>query len=121
MAFQAVEYELQNTILPALFQEATSQIPRRAITNLPVKQAEIALPDQTWTAGANWMASCLITGHLCRTAELRSGDYALLMGEGREDIQQRHAEAPETYLGEARDAASKTDARPMGRIHPTGA
>ena len=42
------------------------------------------------------------------------------MGEGREDIQQRHAEAPETYLGEARDAASKPDSWQLGGIKWTG-
>ena len=37
MEFQAVDDELQDTFLPDLFQGETSQIPRKAITSLPVK------------------------------------------------------------------------------------
>ena len=90
MAFQTVEDELQDTLLPALFQGAMSQILGIEITGLPVKQDGIALPNPTQTAGSNWTVSCVITGHLVAalrgTAEFRSGDHALLMGEGREEI-----------------------------------
>ena len=62
----------------------------------------------------NWMASCVITGHLVivlrGTAEFRSWDHALLMGGGRDDIQWQHTEAAETALGESWVATSKTDA-----------
>ena len=85
------------------------QIPGRAITGLTVKQSGIALSDPTWTVGGNWTASCVIPGHLVAalhgTAEFRSGNHALLMGKGREDIRRRHAEEAETALGEVRDAA----------------
>ena len=87
MAFKAVEDELQYTFLPSLFQGATSQIPGSAITGLPIKQAVIALPNPTRTVGANWTASCMITGHLVAalrgTAEFRSDNHAFLMEEGR--------------------------------------
>ena len=53
MAFQPVEDELQDTLIPALFQGAMSQIPRRLITGLPIKQSGIALPNPTQTARAN--------------------------------------------------------------------
>ena len=90
IVFQAVEDEFGDNFLLAIFQGAASQIPRRAITGLPFKQAGIALPDPTPIAGENWKASCIITGHLVAalhgTAEFSSGDHALLMGEGREDI-----------------------------------
>ena len=56
MAFQAVEDELRDTFLPALFQGATSQILRRAITGLPIKQAGIALHDPTRTAAGKCTA-----------------------------------------------------------------
>ena len=85
-----VEDALQEIFLQDFFQGATDQIPGRAITGLPVKQARIALPNPTWTAEEIWTASCVITGHLIvalrRTAESRSGNHALLMGEGREEI-----------------------------------
>ena len=49
MDFQVVEYTLRDILLLALFQGAMAQIPRRKITGLLVKQAEIALPDPTRT------------------------------------------------------------------------
>ena len=102
------------TFLPSLFQGALSQIPRRAITGLPVKQAGIALPNPTQTAGAKWTSSCIIIGHLAAelrgTSKFGSGDHSLLMGEGREEIRMRHEEAAETALGEARAASSNPDA-----------
>ena len=60
------------------------------------------------------MASFIITGHrveaLFGTVEFRSGDHALLMGEGREDIRRQHTAAAETALREAQAATSKPDA-----------
>ena len=47
MASQPVEDELQDTLLPALFQGGTSQIPGRATTSLTFKQAGISLPNPT--------------------------------------------------------------------------
>ena len=125
MAFQVAEDALRDIFLLALFQGATAQIPRRAITGLPVKQPGIALPKPTQTEGENWTASCVITGHLVLalrgTVEFRSSDHALLMWEGREEIRQRHAEGSETALREAWDTASNLDARRLGRIKRTGA
>ena len=119
-AFQPVEDELRKAFLLELFKGDTTQIPRRAFTSLPVKQSGIALPDPTQTAGANWPSSYVITGNLSAAlhmaAEFSSGDHALLMGEGREEIRRGHAEAAETALGEGRDAASAEDARWIGRI-----
>ena len=51
---------------------------------------------------------------------VRLGDHALLMREGVEEIHLRHAEEVETAMGEARVAASKPDARRLGRIQLTG-
>ena len=88
--FQVVEDDLGYTFLLDLIQGATSQIPRRAITGLTFKQAGIYLPKPTHNAGENWTMSCVITRHLVtahyRTAEFRSVDHALLMGEDREEI-----------------------------------
>ena len=87
MDFIAVEDTLQDILPPDPFQGATSQIPGRAITSLPFKQAGIYLPNPTQTAGENWTASCVITGHLVaelrRKAKVRYGNHALLIGEGR--------------------------------------
>ena len=96
IALQVVEDALQYIFLSELFQGATAQIPRRAIIGLPVKQVGIKLPEPTWTTGANWTASCVITGHLVvaphGTAKFKMGNHALLMGEGRDEIQRRHVE-----------------------------
>ena len=90
ISFQVVEDDLRYTLIPALFQGDTNQIPGRAITGLPVKQVGINLPHPTQTAGANWTESCVITGHLfialCGTDEFRLGDHDLLVGNIREDI-----------------------------------
>ena len=86
--FQVVEDTMRYIFLRALFQGSTAQIPGMDITGLPVKQARISLPNPTWTAGANWTASCVIMGHLVAalrgTDDFRSGDHALLMEEGRD-------------------------------------
>ena len=57
---------------------------------------------------------------LCGTAEFRSGDHDLLIGDGREEIHWRHAAAAEMALVEAWEAASKKDVQWMDRIHRTG-
>ena len=118
--FQTIEDALHDTFLPALFKGGISQIPGRAVTGLPVKQAMIALPEPTQTLRAKWMASCVITGHLvsalCGTAEFWSGNHAFFMIEVRDDIRWKHAEYTETSLGEARASASTEDYSRMVRI-----
>ena len=63
-------------------------------------------------------------GHLVavlrRTTEFRLGDHTLLVGKGREEIPQQHAEEAETTLGEARYSASELDERRLGQILHTG-
>ena len=53
-----------------------------------VKKAGIDLVEPTSTTGVNCTASCMVTDPLVvelrRTGEFRSGNHALLMGEGRE-------------------------------------
>ena len=53
-------------------------------------------------------------------AEFRSGDNDLLIGEVRDDIRRRHAEAAEMALGEAWPVVFTEDARQMGQITRTG-
>ena len=105
IAFQEVEDALMEIFFPDLFQGDKYHIPGRDITGLLVKHARIALPNPTWTAGANWMASCVIMVYLIAglrgTAKFRSRNHALLMGKGREEIRRRHMEEAETTLGEA--------------------
>ena len=63
-AFVPVEKYLWETFLPALFGGLGEGAPERGDTRLPVKQAGLSLLDPTLTAPENWMASCVITGHL---------------------------------------------------------
>ena len=124
LAFHPVEDDLHDAFLPDLFKGFVSQIPGIVVTSLPVNQAGIALPGHNHTAGANWMAYCVITGHLVTVLhvvdEFRLGDHALLMVEVRYKIRLRHAKAAEMALGAAWAAASKGDVRLMGRIMWTG-
>ena len=96
MAFHPIRDALREVFVRVIFKEATSQITGILVTGLPVKKSDIDLPDPTQTAGPKWMASCVITGHLLadiqRTVEFRSGDRALLMEEGRDEIRWKHAE-----------------------------
>ena len=68
---------------------------------------------------------CDHTGHLiavlCGTADFRSGNHALVVGEGREEIQRRHAEEVETALEKSRAAPLNPDALRMERIQRAGA
>ena len=118
-----MEENLRNTLLPYLVKGDKYQIPGRVVTGLPVNQAVIALPKPTMTTGSNWTASCVITGHLIAalrgTAEFWSGDHALLMVEGRDEIRRRHAEAAEMALGEDQSTTSMEDALRMVQITRT--
>ena len=64
IAFRTVEDALHDAFILALFKGVISQIPGRVVTGMPVKQAGIFFPDTTQTAGANWTASSVFTGHL---------------------------------------------------------
>ena len=52
-AFGPVEKSLWETFLLALFEILGGGSPEREVTRLPVKQAELALPDPTLTAPEN--------------------------------------------------------------------
>ena len=120
--FHTEEDDLQDAIISSLFKGDTSQ---GVVTGLPVKQAEIYLPDPTQTSRASWTASCVITRHLVTAlhgaTEFRSGGHELLMGEGRDEIRQRHAEDADTALGDAQAKDSKEDDHWMGRNTQMGA
>ena len=59
--FVPLEEELQETFLPALFQDLGEVEPGRRVTRLTVKQVGLALPDPEHNATENWTASCVIT------------------------------------------------------------
>ena len=78
--FFPVEEELRETFLPDLFQGLGEGEPGRRVTRLPVKQAGLAILDPENTAPENWMASCVITGHLVSALrgqeEFRTADHS---------------------------------------------
>ena len=87
--FQAVEYKLRYTFLPALFQGDTSQIHGRAITCLPVKQSNrLGLNSLTQLGHQGWTGHCPASSRgtflrrTGRTAKFRSVNYAFLMVRG---------------------------------------
>ena len=64
MEFQPIEDAMRGVFLLEIFKGDTYHIPGIEVTGLPVNKSGISLPDPTQTAGANCMASCVITGHL---------------------------------------------------------
>ena len=78
-AFRPVEKALRETFVPALFERLGDGILERGATRLPVKQAGLAIPEPSQTATENWMASCVITGHLVAAlrgqVEFRTADH----------------------------------------------
>ena len=84
-SFGQVKEALQEVFLLTFFRGLTEGLPTRANTRLLVKQAGLAIPDRVQTAPENWMASCVITGHLAADlrgqAAFRTADHtACLMG-----------------------------------------
>ena len=59
-----MEQALRDALIPALLQGLGEETLRRGVTHLPMKQAGLALTDQTKMAPENWTESCVITGHL---------------------------------------------------------
>ena len=62
--FGPLKEVLQETFLLALFQGLGEGAPGRGITRLPAEKAGLALSDPTKMAPENWMAPCVIIGHL---------------------------------------------------------
>ena len=93
-AFGPVEEEIAKAFLPALFEGVGDWAPEREITRLPVKQAEMALPDPTQTAPANWQASCVITGYLVSALRgqvpFRTADHAACLRDGRAAVRRQN-------------------------------
>ena len=63
-ALGLVEKAMRETFVPDLFEGLGEGALERGVICLPVKQAGLDLPDPTMAAPENWMASCILTGHL---------------------------------------------------------
>ena len=80
-----------------------------------MKQAGLAIPDPVKTASENWMASCVITGHL--VAALRShaifqtADHTACLRGGRLAVRHRGEQRAEAALTAALEGAPVLQAR----------
>ena len=78
--------------------------PERGITRLPVKQAVLEIPDSMKKAPENWMASCVVTGHLVaflRVQEyFRTADHSACLREGSTALRKRRVLMAEEALAE---------------------
>ena len=63
-AFGTVEQLLREEFIPSLFIELRKGNVGMGVTRLPMKQADLDLPDQAKTPPDNCKPSCVITGHL---------------------------------------------------------
>ena len=72
------------------------------VTRIPVKQEGLALPDPTNTAPENWMASCVVTGHLVAVirgqVEFWTTDHSACLQEVRTALWKRSAHRAEENL-----------------------
>ena len=103
-AFIPVEQALREAFIKDLFQGRGEGTPGRGVTQLPVKQAGMALPDPTKTAPENWTASCVITGHLVAAIrgqeEFWTVDHSACLRKGRIAVQNQNVPLEEEALEE---------------------
>ena len=90
-AFCHVEEALKNPPFQPFSCRDTTNIPERVVIGLPVKPTGIVLPNTTLLASENWMASCVVMGHLVAALRyriaFRTGDHTLLMRGSCVEIQ----------------------------------
>ena len=74
------------------------------VTQLPVNQVGLDLPDTTKTAHENWTAYCVITGHLLAVLrgqeEFRTADHSACQQEGSTEVRKRRVLLAEGALAE---------------------
>ena len=79
------------------------------------QQAGLALPDPTQTAPENWMASCVITGHLVVAlrgqVEFRTADHLACLREGQTAVRRRGQIRAEEALTAALEGSPVLHAR----------
>ena len=92
-AFGPVEENISTAFLPELFKHVGDGAPGRAITRLPVKQAELALPDPIRTALDNWQVYCVITGQLVSAlrgqVKFRMADHVACLRDGMAAVKRK--------------------------------
>ena len=93
---------LKESFLPALFEGLGDGVPEIRVTRLPVKQAELALPDPSHTPPENWTESCVTTGHLVAAlrgqVEFHTVDHSSCLREGQTAVRRRGQRRAEEAL-----------------------
>ena len=111
--------------MPALFEGLCEGVPERGVTQMPVKQAGLALPDASQTAPENWTASCVIKGHLVAAfrgqVEFRTADHSACLREGWTAVRQQGQWKAEEALTAAMEGDLVSHARQLQRATKTGA
>ena len=101
--------------MPALFEGLREGVPEQGVTLLPVKQAGLDLSDPSQTAPENWMASCVIAGHLVaalrRQVDFRTAYHSACLWEGRAAVRIRGQRWAEEDLTAALEGAPVLQAR----------
>ena len=124
-AFGPVKKALRETFMPEIFKGLGDGVPERGFTRLPVKQAELALPDPTKTAPENWTVYCVITGYLVVAlrgqVEFRTADHSTCLQGGRAAVWRRVIQRAEEALAATLEGAPVQRARRLRRETKTGA
>ena len=92
-SFPAIEQEMSQTFLPALFDDVIEGNPRRELACLPIKFAGLSLPDPVESADWNYQASILSSTHILSAfrgvQEFSSADHSSSVREVRREIKKR--------------------------------
>ena len=124
-AFSLVEQALRDAFISALFQGLGEGTLGKGVTRVPVKQADLALPDPTKTSPENLMVFCVITIHLvaelrCQE-EFRTEDHSACLQEGITEVRKRIVLRVEESLAETIASSLVQGARRLRRTTKTGA
>jgi hypothetical protein len=108
--FASIEQTLAKTFLPTLFgDEYGKEDPRRALPDLPIKWAGLAIPYPTTSVQPNYEASILLCSHILAAFRgvgvSRSTDHLKVIREVKSELKLRSAAKNESSLN---DLASTT-------------
>ena len=123
--FACIEQTLIRTFLPTLFGDNYDEDdPRRALADLPVKWAVLAIPDPTTSAQPNDEESILRCSHILAAFRgvdvFRSTDHLKVTREVKAELKSRNAAKNETRLDDLASKMSCDNRRTILRGKETG-
>ena len=120
-----MEQALRKAFILDLFRSLRKGTPGRGVTRLPVKQVGLELAYSTKTTVENWMASCVITGHIVVSLKgkeiFRTEDHSAYLREGMLEVWKRRILWRKEALSETLAGAPVKDAGCLRRATKTGA